>query len=62
MFDVVGVTVTEGGSVIWRNGTFIAGGAVGVVAAEVLTDATGPNIKFAVGSGDYDFAVATTAL
>eukprot|EP00750_Incisomonas_marina_P020197 INCI3819.1.p1 GENE.INCI3819.1~~INCI3819.1.p1 ORF type:complete len:646 (+),score=85.21 INCI3819.1:1504-3441(+) len=57
-----GVTVTEGGSAVWQDGSFVAGGAVGVGAAEILTDATGQNIKFAVGSGDYDFAVATIAL
>ena len=61
-FGIVGVTVTEGGSAVWQDGSFVAGGAVGVGAAEILTDATGQNIKFAVGSGDYDFAVATIAL
>ena len=45
------VTIVEGTSVIWKQGAYVAGAAVGVAAARTVADA----VEIEHGSGSYSF-------
>ncbi len=54
-----GLVIAESGQAVWSGGAFVAGVA-GVFSAKVETDATGSNVRFEIGSGDYSFSVQVT--